>query len=91
MSTTPSLGAKGNVRTFELHLQPRLTTEDGDLRVVTLVHERAEHRARGGAVRVAHYVQTVTHPHVLSRRLRLPMAIFLQYGTHVSNDNSIIQ
>ena len=65
MSTTPSSGAKADVRTFELHLQPRFTTEYGDLGVVTLVHERAKHRTCGGAVRVAHYVQTVTLPQVL--------------------------
>lgn len=43
--------------TLELHLQARRATKDGDSCVMTLVHERAEHGAGRGAVRIAHWIQ----------------------------------
>lgn len=44
---------EGMTRTLVLELRSRPATEVGDGRVVALVHERGEHRASRGTVRVA--------------------------------------
>lgn len=45
------------LRTLELGREARLAAEERDLRVVALVHERAEHGACRRAVAVAHCIQ----------------------------------
>lgn len=78
---------KGSViqRTLELHLQPGPTTKDCDRRVVTLVHERAEHGTCRGTVGVPDYGAEVRIEEITYERGSLPMAILLPESTqHVS-------